>query len=90
MMEFARTAGLFIVTAVAEIAGCCLPYLWLKYDKPAWLLLPAALSLAAFTSPLRSAGFWLMDRVVPTRWDLIGAVVAITGMAIIVLQPQQA
>jgi Uncharacterised BCR, YnfA/UPF0060 family len=25
-----KTTGLFIVTAIAEIVGCYLPYLWLK------------------------------------------------------------
>jgi len=47
-MEFARTLGLFVLTALAEIAGCYLPYLWLRHHGPAWLLVPAALSLAAF------------------------------------------
>lgn len=44
----AKTIGLFFITAVAEILGCYLPYLWLKEDKSVWLLLPAALSLALF------------------------------------------
>lgn len=43
-----KTLGLFIVTAVAEVVGCYLPYLWLKQRASAWLLIPAALSLAAF------------------------------------------
>ena len=30
MMYFAKTFGLFVVTAVAEILGCYLPYLWMK------------------------------------------------------------
>lgn len=47
-MEFAKTLGLFVATAIAEIIGCYLPYLWLKQGRPAWLLIPAALSLAAF------------------------------------------
>lgn len=47
-MEFLKTFGLFILTAVAEIVGCYLPYLWLKQGRSAWLLVPAALSLAAF------------------------------------------
>lgn len=47
-MEFAKTLGLFVATAIAEIIGCYLPYLWLKQERPAWLLIPAALSLAAF------------------------------------------
>ena len=40
--------GLFVATAVAEIVGCYLPYLWLRRDGSAWLLLPAAASLALF------------------------------------------
>ena len=28
--------------------GCYLPYLWLKQGRSAWLLLPAAMSLALF------------------------------------------
>lgn len=47
-MEPFKVLGLFVLTAVAEIVGCYLPYLWLKQDRSAWLLLPAALSLAAF------------------------------------------
>ncbi|GAB4153162.1 MAG: YnfA family protein [Candidatus Promineifilaceae bacterium] len=47
-MEFCKTLGLFVLTAVAEITGCYLPYLWLKQGRSIWLLLPAALSLAAF------------------------------------------
>jgi small multidrug resistance family-3 protein len=47
-MELFKVLGLFFLTAVAEIVGCYLPYLWLKQDRSAWLLLPAALSLAAF------------------------------------------
>ncbi|HRO52300.1 MAG TPA: YnfA family protein [Alicycliphilus sp.] len=47
-MEFFKLAGLFALTAVAEIVGCYLPWLVLKQDRSAWLLVPAALSLAAF------------------------------------------
>lgn len=43
-----RTLGLFVVTAIAEILGCYLPYLWLKQRASGWLLIPAALSLAVF------------------------------------------
>ena len=43
-----KTLLLFIATALAEIVGCYLPWLWLKQGKPAWLLLPAAASLALF------------------------------------------
>lgn len=43
-----RTLALFMLTAVAEIVGCYLPYLWLKKHGSPWLLVPAALSLAIF------------------------------------------
>lgn len=43
-----KTVALFLVTAVAEILGCYLPSLWLKEGKSAWLLVPAAASLALF------------------------------------------
>ena len=47
-MELLRLSLLFAVTAVAEIVGCYLPYLWLKQGKSIWLLMPAAASLAIF------------------------------------------
>ncbi|WP_104046897.1 YnfA family protein [Vibrio jasicida] len=47
MIEF-KTIGLFFVTAIAEILGCYLPYLWLKEDKSVWLLVSAAFFLALF------------------------------------------
>lgn len=47
-MNLVRTAGLFAVTAIAEILGCYLVFLWLKQGKSAWLLAPAAASLALF------------------------------------------
>ena len=43
-----KTIALFAATALAEIVGCYLPYLWLRKDGSAWLLLPAAVSLALF------------------------------------------
>lgn len=48
VFELARLSGLFALTAVAEILGCYLPWLVLRQDRSAWLLLPAAVSLAAF------------------------------------------
>ena len=47
-MEMVKVAALFFVTALAEIVGCYLPWLVLKQGKSAWLLLPAAASLALF------------------------------------------
>ena len=43
-----KTLLLYVATALAEIVGCYLPWLWLKGGKPVWLLLPAAVSLALF------------------------------------------
>jgi small multidrug resistance family-3 protein len=43
-----KTVSLFVLTAIAEIVGCYLPYLWLRRGASAWLLVPAAVSLAAF------------------------------------------
>ncbi len=110
MMDLARTASLFALTALAEIVGCYLPWLVLKQGKPLWLLLPAALSLGLFAWLLTlhpsAAGrtyaayggmyvavalvwLWRVDGVAPTRWDWIGAGVALAGMAIIALQPDR-
>ena len=47
-MEILKIFGLYILTALAEILGCYLSYLWLKQGKPAWLLIPAILSLGIF------------------------------------------
>lgn len=43
-----KTVGLFALTALCEIGGCYLPYLWLKQNGSAWLLVPGAALLAAF------------------------------------------
>jgi small multidrug resistance family-3 protein len=47
-MVIAKTLALFVLTALAEILGCYLPYLWLKQQGSMWLLIPAACSLALF------------------------------------------
>ncbi|WP_298581033.1 YnfA family protein [uncultured Luteimonas sp.] len=43
-----KTLLLFAVTAIAEILGCYLPWLWLRKGGSVWLLLPAALCLMLF------------------------------------------
>jgi small multidrug resistance family-3 protein len=48
LMILFKTLALFIVTAIAEIVGCYLPYLWVKKQGPLWLLPIAAASLALF------------------------------------------
>jgi small multidrug resistance family-3 protein len=47
-MTYVHTTLLFLLTALAEIVGCYLPYLWLRQSKSIWLLIPAALSLSIF------------------------------------------
>jgi small multidrug resistance family-3 protein len=110
-MALLKTTLLFILTAVAEIVGCYLPYLWLRQGGSPWLLVPAAASLALFAWLLTlhpttagrvyaayggvyvfTALFWLwaVDGVVPDRWDLLGGLVALAGMAIIMFGPRAA
>jgi small multidrug resistance family-3 protein len=48
-MTLGRTLALYSVTAVAEILGCYLPYLWLRQGKSVLLLVPAAVSLTVFS-----------------------------------------
>lgn len=101
-----KTALLFFITALAEITGCFLPWLWLKKGGPIWLLLPAAASLALFVWLLTlhpaasgriyaayggvyvlTALLWLrvVDGVKLSIWDWSGALIAFSGMLIIVL-----
>jgi len=101
-----KTIGLFFITALAEILGCYLPYLWLKEGKSALLLIPAAFFLIVFAWLLTlhptAAGrvyaayggvyvfmaiiwLWFVDGMRPTLWDIVGATVAIIGMAIIIV-----
>lgn len=110
MIDFLRLSTLFLVTALAEIVGCYLPWLVLKQGRPVWLLLPAAVALALFAWLLTlhpaAAGrtyaayggayicvalLWLrfVDSVALSRFDAIGAVLALAGMAVIALQPSQ-
>lgn len=48
-MQLLATISLFVITAIAEIVGCYLPYLWLRQGRSPLLLVPAAFSLALFT-----------------------------------------
>ena len=47
-MEIIKTIAIFSLTAVAELTGCYLPYLWLRKGGSLWLLLPTMLSLSLF------------------------------------------
>lgn len=101
-----KTTFLFFITALAEIIGCFLPWLWLKKGASVWLLFPAALSLALFVWLLTlhpaasgrvyaayggvyvlTALLWLrvVDGVRLSVWDWSGALIALSGMVIIVV-----
>ncbi len=105
-----QTTLVFFLTALAEIIGCYLPYLWLRENASVWLLIPAALSLMLFVwllslHPTESGRvyaayggvyvttaimwLWWIDGVQPSRWDIIGVVVALSGMLIILFGSQQ-
>src|SRR5262245_43064817 len=43
-----RSAFVYAVAAVAEIAGCFAFWGWLRLGKPVWWVVPGMLSLAAF------------------------------------------
>lgn len=47
-MLLAKTITLFALTALAEIVGCYLPWLYMRKAGSPWLLVPAALALGMF------------------------------------------
>lgn len=48
MQTASKVVALFSVTALAEIAGCYLVYLWLNKGGTAWLIVPAIVCLVLF------------------------------------------
>ena len=48
MILVVKMLFLFVLTALCEISGCYLPWLWLRSNGSAWLLLPATISLLLF------------------------------------------
>ena len=99
--------GLFAATAVAELGGCYLVFLWSRGGRSLALLGAAAVALGVFawllsfhpTAGRAYAAYggvyvavavawgWLVERIQPDRWDLIGAAVALLGMGIIAFGP---
>ncbi|UOO92406.1 YnfA family protein [Vitreoscilla stercoraria] len=43
-----KTLALFFLTALMEILGCFLPYIWLRQNGSVWLLVLGAAALCAF------------------------------------------
>ena len=109
-MAPAAVFGLYVLTACAEIVGCYLTYSWLRKSGSAWLLLPAAASLALFAwlltlhaSPVGRTyaayggiyiatavlGLWLVERQRPDRWDIVGSLICLVGVAVILWGPRR-
>lgn len=85
-----KTLLLFAATALAEIVGCYLPYLWLRKQGSPWLLTlhPAASGrvYAAYGGVyVATALLWLrlVDGLRLSAYDWVGAAVALVGMGII-------
>jgi small multidrug resistance family-3 protein len=104
-MLLVKTTALYLLTALAEIVGCYLPYLWLRQGGSVWLLLPGALSLVLFAwlltlHPAASGrvyaaygGVYITVALLWLKWvdgvelgpaDWVGALLALSGMAVIV------
>ncbi|WGT50448.1 YnfA family protein [Thioclava nitratireducens] len=108
MSAFA-SIGMYVLAALAEIAGCFAFWAWLRLDRSALWLIPGAISLALFAYLLTRvevefagrayaayggiyitasiAWLWAVEGQIPTRWDIIGAIFCLTGMAIILVAP---
>lgn len=97
---------IYIVAALAEIAGCFSIWAWWRLEKsPLWLA-PGLVSLALFGFLLAlgrayaayggiyiaaSLGWlWLVEGVRPDRWDLAGSALCIVGASVILLAPRGA
>lgn len=103
---------LYILAALAEIAGCFAFWACLRLGRtPLWLV-PGTVSLALFAwllahSPADQAGrayaayggvyiaaslmwLWFAEKQQPDQWDVIGAVLCLTGAAIILWGPRAA
>ncbi len=85
-----KTTLLFFATALCEIIGCFLPWLWLKRNASIWLLHPAASGrvYAAYGGVyVCTALMWLrvVDGVKLTLYDWTGPLIALCGMLIIVV-----
>lgn len=105
-----RTSIVYVLAALAEIAGCYSFWAWLKLDKPVLWLVPGVASLMAFAwllalVPSEAAGrafaayggvyivaslvwLWTVEKTVPDRFDLAGAILCLAGAAVIIGAPR--
>ena len=107
MISFA----IYMVAAVAEIAGCFAFWAWLRLGKSVYWVLPGIVSLAVFALLLTRiealfAGrtfaayggvyiaasllwLWVIEHQRPDKWDILGAIICITGAAVILFGQRQ-
>jgi small multidrug resistance family-3 protein len=104
-----RSVALFLLAGLLEIGGGYLVWLWLRYDRSAWLGALGAAALAAYgiVATLQPANFgrvyaayggvfivlslaWgsTIDRQPPDRWDVLGGILCLLGMALIMYAPR--
>ena len=108
-MNIAKSLLYFVITALFELGGAYLIWLWLREHKSVGYAVAGAAGLFIYgTLPtLQPANFgrvqaaysgifllialfwgWGIDKVVPDKFDIIGAIVALMGMLIIMYAPR--
>ena len=107
MISFA----IYMVAAVAEIAGCFAFWAWLRLGKSMYWVLPGIVSLAVFALLLTRIEalfsgrtfaayggvyitasliwLWVIEGQRPDKWDILGAVICITGAVVILFGQRQ-
>ena len=76
---------LYLLAALAEIAGCFAVWAWLRNGKSALWLVPGIASLILFAFLLTRVDSAFAGR---DRWDLIGAALCIAGALVIIGAPR--
>jgi len=101
-----KTAIVYVLAALGEIAGCFSFWVWLRSGRSGLWIIPGMVSLALFAYLLtrvdsNTAGrayaaygsvyivsslcwLWAVEGARPDRWDMLGALVALTGAGIII------
>lgn len=107
-MTLAGPIAIYVLAALAEIAGCFAFWAWLRLGKSVWWLVPGMVCLALFAWLLTKvetdfagrayaayggiyviaslAWLWLTEGQNPTRWDLLGAALCVSGATIILMK----
>lgn len=108
-MHIWKSLAYFGITALFELGGAYLIWLWLRENYSFWYGLLGAIVLFIYgiLPTLQPASFgrvqaaysgiflliallwgWGIDKVVPDKFDIIGAFVALLGMVIIMYAPR--